>query len=221
MSQVDWIVIGVLLLLSLILPKRKNTEKADRNTFIQNNGFGYEDIASQKHLKKLHLWGFKLLLKGDNEEVTKFMFKKENDLDLFIFEYKFQGIFDGPTNAGTITFSYQQAIFFEFERSQEISFNLYPEGVIEKAKQSLLVNDIDFDDYPTFSKAYALYGENQEGIRKLFTKPLLEFFENNKGYSVEYRKGGILIHKKGDSPYSKLELLLNEARFIKDQLSLK
>lgn len=221
MSQVDWIIIGVLLLLGLILPKRKNTEKTDRNTFIENNGFDYEEIASLKHLKKLHLWGFKLLLKGDNEEITKLMFKKENDLDLFVFEYKYQGVFDGATNNSTITFSYQKAIYFEFEGSQEISFNLCPEGVIEKAKQSLVANDIDFDNYPIFSKYYALYGENEAGIRKLFTKPLLEFLEINKGFSVEYRKGGILIHKKGETPYSKLELLLNDARFIKDQLSLK
>lgn len=108
MNQVDWIIIGVLLLLGLILPKRKNTEKADRNSFIENNGFQYEEIASPTRLKKLHLWGFKLLLKGDNEEVTKLMFKKDNNLDLFIFEYKYQGIFDGPTNNSAITYSYQK-----------------------------------------------------------------------------------------------------------------
>ena len=221
MSQVDWIIIGVLLLLGLILPKRKNTEKKDRTTFIESNGFQYEELASLAHLKKLHLWGFKLLLKGDNEEVTKLMFKKDNNLDLFIFEYKYQGVFDGPTNNSTITYSYQKAVYFEFVRPQGVSFNLYPEGLIEKTKQSILSNDIDFNDYPVFSKSYALYGENEEAIRKLFTKPLLEFLEQNKGFSVEYRKGGMLIHKKGNTPYSKIELLLNDARFIKDQLCLK
>lgn len=221
MNQVDWIIIGVLLLLGLILPKRKNTEKADRNSFIENNGFQYEAIASTTRLKKLHLWGFKLLLKGDNEEVTKLMFKKDNNLDLFIFEYKYQGIFDGPTNNSAITYSYQKAVYFELEQYQEVSFNLYPEGFIEKTKQSILSNDIDFEDYPVFSKSYALYGENEEAIRKLFTKPLLEFLQQNKGFSVEYRKGGMLIYKKGDTLYSKMELLLNDACFIKEQLSLK
>lgn len=38
MSQVDWIIIGVLFLLGLILPKRNNTEKADRIRFIENHG---------------------------------------------------------------------------------------------------------------------------------------------------------------------------------------
>jgi hypothetical protein len=221
MSQVDWIIIGVLLLLGLILPKRKNTEKKDRTTFIESNGFQYEELASLTHLKKLHLWGFKLLLKGDNEEVTKLMFKKDNNLDLFIFEYKYQGVFDGPTNNSTITYSYQKAVYFEFVRPQNVSFNLYPEGLIEKTKQYVLLNDIDFNDYTVFSKSYALYGENEEAIRKLFTKALLEFLEQNKGFSVEYRKGGMLIHKKGNTPYSKIELLLNDARFIKDQLCLK
>jgi len=178
-------------------------------------------LASLKHIKKLHLWGFKLLLKGDNEEVTKLMFKKDNNLDLFIFEYKYQGIFDGPTNNSTITYSYQKAVYFEFAQLQDVSFNLYPEGLIEKTKQSVLSNDIDFNDYPFFSKSYALYGENEEAISKLFTKPLLIFLEQNKGFSVEYRKGGMLIYKKGNIPYSKIGRLLNDALFIKDQLCLK
>lgn len=221
MSQVDWIIIGVLFLLGLILPKRNNTEKADRIRFIENHGFNYEEIASVKHLKKLNLWGFKLFLKGDDEAITKLMFKKENSLDLFIFEYKYQGVFDGSTNDSTTSFSFQTAIFFELEGSQNLSFNLHPEGIIESAKQSVFSNDIDFDDFPIFSKLYALYGENEKNLRDLFKKPLLEFFENNKGIYVECRQGGLLIYKKGNSITGELELLLNDARFIKDQLFLK
>ena len=66
----------------------KNIDKDDRAEFIRNNGFNYEELASIERLRKLHLWGFKLLLKGINEDVTKLMFKKENNLDVFIFEYK-------------------------------------------------------------------------------------------------------------------------------------
>jgi hypothetical protein len=220
MSQVDWIIIGVLLLLGLILPKRKNTEKKDRATFIDNNEFEFEEVASNKHLKKLHLWGFKLLLKGKNAEVNKMMYKKDNDLDVFIFEYQYQGALDGLSEQG-MTFSKQKAIYFELNGSQNISFNLHPEGFIEKTKQSLLSNDIDFDDYPIFSKSYALYSENEQSIRKLFSKPLFDFFEKYKGFSVEYRRGGVLIYKKGDTPYKNLDSLLKDATFIKEQFSVK
>jgi hypothetical protein len=220
MSQVGWIFIGVILLLGLILPKRKNTEKKDMASFIDNYGFEFEKTASIKHLKKLHLWGFKLLLKGKNEEVNKLMYKKDNNLDVFIFEYQYQGAFDGLSEHG-MTFSKQKAIYFELNGSQNISFNLHPEGLIEKAKQSFLSNDIDFDDYPVFSKSYALYGENEESIRNLFSKPLFEFFEKYKGFSVEHRKGGILIYKNGDTPNKDLDSLLKDATFIKDQLRAK
>ena len=198
----------------------KNTDKDDRAEFISNNDFNYEELASIERLRKLHLWGFKLLLKGRNEDVTKLMFKKVNNLDVFIFEYKYQGIFDGTSEYGT-TFSTQQAVYYELEKKQNISFNLYPEGLIEKAKQSIFSNDIDFDDYPLFSRSYALYGEDEKSIRNLFSKPLFEFFEKYKGFSVEYRRGGVLIYKNGDTPNKDLKDLLKDATFINDQFSAK
>lgn len=55
--------------------------------------------------------------------------------------------------------------------------------------------DIDFEEYPVFSKHYLLKGPNEEAIRAFMKKELIEYFEKNKGYHVECKNGMILIYK--------------------------
>ena len=45
--------------------------------------------------------------------------------------------------------------------------------------------DIDFEQYPSFSENYHLSGENEDFIRHTFNDQILKFFSRTSGWSIE------------------------------------
>ena len=77
-------------------------------------------------------------------------------------------------------------------------FALEPEGLWSKFSELSGAKDIDFMQYPEFSKKYFLRGENDAAIREFFTDPVIRFFENREEMHVECHKHKLLIYKKRD-----------------------
>lgn len=75
-------------------------------------------------------------------------------------------------------------------------FTLEQENYIESITGKPELVDIDFEEFPNFSYYYLLKGRDEKNVRKFFTKSVIRFFENNKGYKLESNNGGILIYKK-------------------------
>jgi hypothetical protein len=90
-----------------------------------------------------------------------------------------------------------------------VHFNLHPENLFEKFKQLLGNEDIDFDDYPVFSKNYSLRAENKEIVVLNFPKELVEFIGSKKGVNIEARKNSILIYDKNANYVDLYELALS------------
>ena len=55
--------------------------------------------------------------------------------------------------------------------------------------------DINFEEYPVFSKKYHLTGENPELIKFFFSKPLIEFLEKEEVYHIESSENSIILFK--------------------------
>jgi len=58
------------------------------------------------------------------------------------------------------------------------------------------LKDIDFSNYPDFSKRFYLSGENEKSIRDFFSDELLFFFESHPPYYLESNGESILIRSK-------------------------
>lgn len=80
------------------------------------------------------------------------------------------------------------------------SFVLDQEGIFDKLFDRVLHSlsgsrDIDFEDFPVFSKNIRLTAEDEEGVRKLFTPELIRFLEEEQVYHIECNGNALIIFK--------------------------
>lgn len=67
------------------------------------------------------------------------------------------------------------------------------------------IEDLDFEEFPDFSKRFFLSGENKQALKRFFTKDVVFFFESHPIYHVE-SKGDRLLIKGKDRAASVLEI---------------
>jgi MFS superfamily sulfate permease-like transporter len=77
-------------------------------------------------------------------------------------------------------------------------FALEPEGLWTKLTELSYGKDIDFHEFPDFSKKYYLYGTNEKAIRNFFNESIVHFFEIHHGIHVECHKNKLVIYKRRD-----------------------
>jgi len=72
-------------------------------------------------------------------------------------------------------------------------FYLRPEGMMERVLNTVSQVDIDFAERPGFSSKMLLYGKDEAAIRRSFTGPVFDFFEQNP-YLCVFGKGDHLFY---------------------------
>lgn len=77
-------------------------------------------------------------------------------------------------------------------------FSLEKEGLLDAIKNFQGYKDINFSNYPVFSKEYYLTGANETLVREFFTDELITFLEQNKGYYIEAKNNSLMIYKQID-----------------------
>jgi MFS superfamily sulfate permease-like transporter len=77
-------------------------------------------------------------------------------------------------------------------------FALEPEGLWSKLFEGVSGKDIDFPNYPVFSKKYYLRGQNELAIHELFNETLIHFLENREQMHIECHKHRLIFYKKRD-----------------------
>jgi hypothetical protein len=76
-------------------------------------------------------------------------------------------------------------------------FLLRPEGTWDKISKWFGSADIDFNTRSQFSRSYVLRGEDEQAIRAIFADPLLEYFEQHPGLSIEGTGNTLLVYRLG------------------------
>ena len=77
-------------------------------------------------------------------------------------------------------------------------FALEPEGFTTKLSEMFTGKDIDFPEYPGFSKKYYLRGSSEVGVRDFFAGPIVRFLEKHEPVHIEAHKNRLLFYKKLD-----------------------
>ncbi len=97
-------------------------------------------------------------------------------------------------------------------------FALEPEGMWSKLFEGISGKDIDFAQYPVFSKKYYLRSPQENDIPSFFTESLIHFLENQEDMHIECHKHRFIFYKKRDllEPAEMLHL----AKFAEDFLEV-
>jgi len=75
-------------------------------------------------------------------------------------------------------------------------FSLEPEGLFSKFSELVGGKDIDFAEFPIFSKKYYLRSENEQATREFFAGSIIRFLENREEMHIECHKNKLLFYKK-------------------------
>jgi hypothetical protein len=77
-------------------------------------------------------------------------------------------------------------------------FALEPEGLWSKLSELSGGRDLDFTEYPAFSKKYYLRSEAEDQVRQFFSEPIIRFLENREEMHIECHRNKLLFYKKRD-----------------------
>jgi hypothetical protein len=57
--------------------------------------------------------------------------------------------------------------------------------------------DIELEGYPGFTRRYVLRGSDEAAIATLFTEPVMDFFDRNRGLSAEGGEHALMLYRLG------------------------
>ena len=89
----------------------------------------------------------------------------------------------------------------EFPGTPIPGFRLEEETIMDRLRDSMTQEDIDFDSFEAFSRRFMLRGDDSQSIRDFFTRERIEFFDSLNDLEVESTGNAILLrHTKGLLP---------------------
>ncbi len=155
--------------------------------------YTYQDDSGLINL----LLDFELFRRGRRKKIFHLMTWKDKwmESDFYIFDYYYR------IQQGKSSKKVRQTVFFMRSKNLALPhFLMKPETFFHKIGGVLGFKDINFEEYPDFSKQYWLKGEDEDYIRANFNDKVLKFFTVEKNWSLEgvnyfmifYRKNKIL-----------------------------
>ena len=128
------------------------------------------------------LLDFKLFKKGHRKKVCPLIISRDGDLEFSsVFDYSY------TISSNNSSRTYRQTVYFRYSKSIALPhFILVPEKWYHRVGIYFGMQDIDFAQYPLFSKNYLLQGDDEDYIRYHFDHPeLIRFFDKQDFYSLE------------------------------------
>jgi hypothetical protein len=106
-------------------------------------------------------------------------------------------------------------VLFESTQLSLPYFLLRPEGILGKMGSAFGDPDIDFEEFPKFSRQYLLRG-TEEQVRIVFNSNVLSYFDNDPGWTLEGFETQLLVYRNKESAASKEEFqeFVQQARMI-------
>lgn len=142
-----------------------------------------------------YLADYKLFSVGRRKKIENLMINvdKNSGLDIRIFDYRY------VIGGGNSTRVFKQTVFYLHSEALLLpQFLLRPEHFFHKVGKFLgMPEDINFEEFPEFSKQYLLKGKEEDAVRSAFNEEVLHFFTIEKNWSLEGRNHTLLFYRKG------------------------
>jgi len=163
--------------MALFKDKKRNTALEE---FSRRRGLEYEEKDS--YGIRAFFKDMKLFRIGGSRKSLNMMQRKEPEFD-------YSGIFDYhyTVSTGQSSHTYKQTVYFRIHNELMLpAFQLFPEKWYHQVGKWFGMQDINFVEYPEFSKTYLLQGPQPVFIGKLFQdENLIRHFKAHPGWSVE------------------------------------
>jgi hypothetical protein len=182
---------GVLLLIAMIIGgawwfDKKRTEGLQQVAEEMGLEFRKDgDAELQQQLAR-----FQLFNQGRARKLRNLVVGDSGDINISIFDYQY------TTGSGKHQHTSAQTVVCLASPLLEIPpFTLRPESMFDKIGGVLgLQKDINFDQYPNFSRIYLLKSDNEAAVRELFHSELVASLEKNKRICIEATFGTVIIY---------------------------
>jgi hypothetical protein len=134
--------------------------------------------------------GFGLFNQGRSRQITNLIKGTTDEVEIAIFDYRY------VTGSGKHQTTHNQTVASLRSHLLNVpSFAMRPEGMFDKIGSVLGYQDIDFESHPEFSQMFVLKSDNEQQVREFFGPEILEFFETQRGISVEARAGALIFYR--------------------------
>ena len=158
--------------------------KSGRRDKIRTKGFdlGFEFDERDDYGTLNLLKDFDLFRRGQRRKMYNVLTQKGPNLDESkLFDYRY------TISTGKSSQTFRQTVLFIY--SKELNFPIYkmqPEQFFHRLGEKIgLIKDIDFVDYPVFSKNYLLQSEDEWYLRKRFSDKLIQYLTRHSGWHIE------------------------------------
>jgi len=183
-------VLGAVGLGFTIISYLKKKRKQQLAQIADDLGFVFDQDAATLTSKGFTHLG--LFAQGHSSRFRNAMEGMLEDIQVVLFDYQY------TTGAGRNRRTRRQTVAaFHTPSSVIPAFTLRRERFFHKIGQWFGYQDIDFKDYPLFSKKYLLRGPDEHAIRGVFTETVIGFFEqNNPRWIVEADGQWMVVYKQ-------------------------
>lgn len=217
--EIGLAIFGSLAVLTIVLAiiyfswryEKKRTEQI--RLFAEQIGipfFPKTDSAEVSQLPNLELF-----TQGRSRQVLNLLRGETRSVQLSLFDYQY--VTGSGKNATTHKTT---ALLIRSPSLMLPRFTLKPENFFHRIGTFFGLKDINFEEYPEFSRKYLLKGKNEEAVRALFVPSRLEFFEGTNGTYVEGDGDQLVFCRPGERvDPDKLRSFLEEGFAIYSQLS--
>jgi hypothetical protein len=180
------IVMAVLVFLYSRASSRKRAEALKTQSQIMD--FSYRERVEKGETEITYQ--MPLFLQGHSRRTYNIMSGNYNHMPVTLADYQY------ITGSGKNSSTHKQTFFIiQSPKIKLPVFKLQPENVLHKIGNLFGQHDIDFENYPQFSKQYHLKGQDETVIRALFSDSLINYFEGHPGLTVEANDSNFLFYR--------------------------
>jgi hypothetical protein len=142
--------------------------------------WGYDFCGRGNHLISATVGQFQLMNRGRSQHVYNVIKGQAQDVEVTLFDYSYR------TGSGKNSSIHRYTVALISHPELNLpKFFLEPENVFHKIGNVFGYHDIDFSDYPEFSKRYLLRGSDEDSIRAIFNYETIPFYERKRNLQTE------------------------------------
>ena len=185
------VIVGILgVFVTLFYLDQKRTEGLEELA----GSMGLEFLAKGDMNLQGRLASFQLFNQGRARKLRNLMVGETDEVAIAIFDYQY------TTGSGKNTHTWKQTVaLLESDTLRVPPFTMRPESIFHRLGEVFGLQDIDFESHPEFSKMFLLKSDHEDQVREYFDDSILNFFETQKGLSVEANPGRIIFYQSGRS----------------------
>jgi hypothetical protein len=172
------LIIGLMIWLFIRAKRQAEERRRMLQSAAGQMGWAFAAEASPSMIP--NIGSYYLFSQGHSKKMQNMVYGELDGGRAAVFDYAY------TVGHGKNSHRYNQTVaYFQSGNLSLPLFSLRPDNVFHKLFGAFGYQDIDFAQRPEFSKLYLLRGQDEAGIRRVFSDRLLAFYETNQPLSTD------------------------------------